>query len=54
MHKVGIADLKARLTEHLRAVPNGRRLMAFDRDTLVAACPSATVSRPFHYHPDAA
>ena len=36
MSKVGIADLKARLSEHLRAVRNGATLTVFDRDTPVA------------------
>jgi prevent-host-death family protein len=36
MSKVGIADLKARLSEHLRAVRNGRTLTVLDRDTPVA------------------
>ena len=36
MKSVGIADLKARLSEHLRAVRNGRSLTVFDRDTPVA------------------
>jgi prevent-host-death family protein len=34
--KVGIADLKARLSEHLRAVRKGRTLTVLDRDTPVA------------------
>ncbi|MEZ5316840.1 MAG: type II toxin-antitoxin system Phd/YefM family antitoxin [Vicinamibacterales bacterium] len=33
---VGIADLKARLSEHLRAVKRGRTLTVLDRDTPVA------------------
>ena len=36
MAKVGIADLKARLSEHLRSVKNGRTLTILDRDTPVA------------------
>jgi len=36
MKGVGIADLKARLSEHLRAVRNGRSLTVLDRDTPVA------------------
>jgi len=33
---VGIAELKARLSEHLRAVRKGRTLTVLDRDTPVA------------------
>lgn len=33
---VGIADLKARLSEHLRSVRKGRTLTVLDRDTAVA------------------
>ena len=36
MSKVRIADLKARLSEHLRAVRKGRTLTVMDRDTPVA------------------
>ena len=36
MKTVGIADLKARLSEHLRAVKKGRTLTVLDRDTPVA------------------
>ena len=36
MTKVRIADLKARLSEHLRSVRNGDTLTVFDRDTPVA------------------
>jgi prevent-host-death family protein len=36
MKGVGIADLKARLSEHLRAVRKGRSLIVLDRDTPVA------------------
>jgi prevent-host-death family protein len=36
MNKVGIADLKARLSEHLRRVRRGRSLIVLDRDTPVA------------------
>lgn len=36
MSKVGIADLKAHLSEHLRRVRGGRTLIIFDRDTPVA------------------
>jgi prevent-host-death family protein len=34
--KVRIADLKARLSEHLRAVRKGREITVLDRDTPVA------------------
>lgn len=33
---MGIAELKARLSEHLRSVRKGRTLTVFDRDTPVA------------------
>jgi prevent-host-death family protein len=36
MSDVGIADLKARLSEHLRSVRNGSTLTVLDRDTPVA------------------
>jgi len=36
MKTVRIADLKARLSEHLRSVRSGRTLTVLDRDTPVA------------------
>jgi prevent-host-death family protein len=36
MRKVGIADLKARLSEHLRYVRRGHVVTVLDRDTPVA------------------
>jgi prevent-host-death family protein len=36
MTEVRIADLKARLSEHLRSVRNGTTLTVLDRDTPVA------------------
>jgi prevent-host-death family protein len=36
MSKVGIADLKAHLSQHLRKVRSGRSLTVLDRDTPVA------------------
>jgi antitoxin (DNA-binding transcriptional repressor) of toxin-antitoxin stability system len=36
MADVRIADLKARLSEHLRSVRNGATLIVLDRDTPVA------------------
>ena len=36
MSNVRIADLKARLSEHLRSVRNGTTLTVLDRDTPVA------------------
>jgi antitoxin (DNA-binding transcriptional repressor) of toxin-antitoxin stability system len=36
MNDVRIADLKARLSEHLRSVRNGATLTVLDRDTPVA------------------
>lgn len=36
MSDVGIAELKARLSEHLRSVRNGNTLTVLDRDTPIA------------------
>lgn len=36
MNKVGIAELKARLSEHLRSVRKGGTVTVFDRDTPIA------------------
>jgi prevent-host-death family protein len=36
MTRVGIAELRAHLSEHLRRVRGGRTLTVFDRDTPVA------------------
>ena len=36
MSNIGIADLKAHLSEHLRAVRNGATLTVLDRDTPIA------------------
>lgn len=36
MKRVGIADLKARLSEHLRAVRRGETIAVCDRDTPIA------------------
>lgn len=36
MSKVGIADLKANLSRHLRSVRGGRTLTVLDRDTPIA------------------
>lgn len=36
MNRVGIADLKAHLSQHLRKVRSGRTLTVVDRDTPVA------------------
>ena len=36
MRRVRIADLKARLSEHLRAVRRGETIAVLDRDTLIA------------------
>jgi prevent-host-death family protein len=36
MNKVGIAELKARLSEHLRKVRGGRTITVLDRDTPIA------------------
>ena len=50
MSKVRIADLKARLSEHLRSVRNGGTVTVLDRDTPVAriipiAAPSLEVRK---------
>lgn len=36
MGDIGIAELKARLSEHLRTVRNGGTVTVFDRDTPIA------------------
>jgi prevent-host-death family protein len=36
MKAIGIADLKARLSEHLRSVRKGRTLTVLDRETPIA------------------
>lgn len=36
MRRIGIADLKARLSEHLRYVRRGHRVTVLDRETPVA------------------
>ena len=36
MRKVGIADLKSHLSEHLRRVRGGRTITVLDRDTPIA------------------
>ena len=46
MTKVGIADLKARLSEHLRKVRSGRTLTVLDRDTPVAKIVPYEVEAP--------
>lgn len=50
MSDVGIAELKARLSEHLRSVRNGGTLTVLDRDTPVArivpyAAPSVEIRK---------
>src|SRR5207244_4161099 len=44
MDTVGIAELKARLSEHLRAVRRGRTLTVLDRDRPVAAVRTGVAS----------
>jgi len=46
MSKVGIADLKAHLSEHLRKVRGGRTLTVLDRDTPVAQIVPYDVQAP--------
>jgi prevent-host-death family protein len=43
MSKIGIAELKARLSEHLRAVRRGGTLTVLDRDTPIARIVPYTV-----------
>ena len=50
MSDVRIADLKARLSEHLRSVRNGGTVTVFDRDTPIAriipvAAPSVEIRK---------
>ena len=45
MKTVRIADLKARLSEHLRSVRNGRTLTVLDRDTPIARIVPYTAER---------
>jgi prevent-host-death family protein len=44
--RVGIADLKARLSEHLRAVRRGNDILVVDRGTPVARIVPATPVTP--------
>jgi prevent-host-death family protein len=46
MNKVGIADLKARLSEHLRRVRRGQTLTVLDRETPVARIVPYDVEAP--------
>lgn len=46
MSKVGIADLKAHLSQHLRRVRSGRTITIVDRDTPVAQIVPCDVERP--------
>lgn len=46
MNKVGIAALKAHLSEHLRKVRRGRTLTVLDRDTPVARIVPYEVETP--------
>ena len=36
MRRVGVAELKSRLSEHLRAVKRGQTVIVLDRDTPIA------------------
>jgi prevent-host-death family protein len=47
MSSVRIADLKARLSEHLRAVRRGRILTVLDRDTPIARIVPYDEKEPF-------
>ena len=46
MNKVGIADLKAHLSLHLRKVRGGRTLTVLDRDTPIAQIVPYDAERP--------
>ena len=46
MRKVGIADLKANLSRHLRHVRSGRTLTVLDRDTPIAQLVPYDVAAP--------
>ncbi len=46
MHTVGIADLKAHLSGHLRKVRGGRTLTVLDRDTPIARIVPYDVESP--------
>jgi prevent-host-death family protein len=46
MNTVRIADLKARLSEHLRTVRRGRTLTVLDRDTPIARIVPYNESEP--------
>jgi prevent-host-death family protein len=46
MSKVGVADLKAHLSEHLRRVRSGRTITVVDRDTPVAQIVPYDADRP--------
>jgi prevent-host-death family protein len=46
MSKVGIADLKAHLSQHLRRVRSGRTITILDRDTPVAQIVPYDAERP--------
>jgi prevent-host-death family protein len=46
MKTVGIAELKARLSEHLRGVRGGRPLTILDRDTPIARLVPYEASEP--------
>jgi prevent-host-death family protein len=46
MRKVGIADLKAHLSQHLRRVRGGRTITVVDRDTPVARIVPYDAERP--------
>jgi len=46
MKRVGIADLKANLSRHLRAVRAGRTLVVCDRDVAIALLSPHAPDRP--------
>lgn len=46
MNKVGIADLKAHLSQHLRQVRGGRTLTVLDRNTPIARIVPVEVEAP--------
>ena len=50
MNKVGIADLKAHLSQHLRRVRGGRTLTVLDRDTPIAQIIPYDAEAPLEVH----
>ena len=51
MSKVGIADLKAHLSQHLKSVRRGRTITVLDRDTPVALIVPYGAEAPLEIRP---